>query len=108
VNSKLDFVVGQIPKRPITWTVKDELGINALALTDYTGAQVLIFGPDGSLKVSVPATITNSGNGEVTMTWPETSPFNTAGEYYIQLKLTNGGSADYTTGAKASVKSLGV
>lgn len=108
MNSKLDFVVGQIPKRPITWTVRDELGVSALALTDYTGAQALIFGPDGLLRTTVTATITDSGNGEVTMNWPETSPFDTTGDYYIQLKLTSGAAADYTTGHRASVKGLGV
>ncbi|MFC9001105.1 hypothetical protein ACFT7U_36140 [Streptomyces rochei] len=108
MNSRLDFVVGQVPKRPITWTVRDELGINSLALTDYTGAQVLIFGPDGSLKTTVAATITDSPNGLVLMNWPEVSPFDTAGDYYIQLKLTNGSAADYTTGHKASAKGLGV
>ncbi|MFI2208688.1 hypothetical protein [Streptomyces sp. NPDC020141] len=108
MNEELTFVVGQIPKMKLRFNVTDETTVAALSLSDYTGAQVLVFGPDGVLRATMAATITDSANGKVESVWDATSPFDEPGDYRIQLKLTNGSAADYTTTHRAVVKELGV
>jgi hypothetical protein len=109
MNEELTFVVGQIPAMNLRFNVTDETTVAALPLSDYTGAQVLIFGPDGVLRETLVATITDSPNGKVESVWDEdTSPFDVSGDYRIQLRLTNGSASDYTTTHRAVVKELGV
>lgn len=109
MNEELTFVVGQIPQMRLRFNVTDETTVAALPLTDYTGAQVLIFGPDGVLRATLAASITDTDNGKVESVWDEAvSPFDVSGDYRIQLRLTNGGAADYTTTHKAVVQEMGV
>lgn len=88
------YYKSQTPVETITFTVKDERSI-VRNLTAYTGATVLIAGPDGVLRTGGTATITNAANGVVTFTFPNTTMFDVVGDYAVQLKLTNGTKADY-------------
>ncbi|MET8270180.1 hypothetical protein [Streptomyces sp. NPDC005096] len=106
--NELTFVVGQIPVKELRFSVTDETTISALPLSDYTGAQVLLFGPDGVLRATMAATITDSANGKVESEWGGTSPFDVSGDYRFQVMLTNGSASDYTTTHRAVVKELGV
>ncbi|MEV4448516.1 hypothetical protein [Streptomyces mirabilis] len=92
----LEFVAGSVPVEALVLTIKDEIG-NARSLSAYTGATVLVSGPDGVLRTGGTAAITDAANGKVTFTWPATTLFDVPGDYRLALKLSNGTAADYTT-----------
>lgn len=106
--SELEYVVNSVPVEPLAFRVYDETGFSPRSLSAYTGAQVVVTGPDGVLRTGGTAAITDSAGGKVTYTWPSTTLFDIAGDYQVQLKLTNGAAADYTTPRKIVVKGLGV
>jgi hypothetical protein len=104
----LEFVVNSVPVEPLEFVVYDETGFSKRSLGAYTGAQVVITGPDGLQRVGGTASITDAAGGKVTFSWPETSLFEVPGDYHVQLKLMNGSAADYTTTKRIVVKGLGV
>lgn len=99
----LEYFAGSVPVEPLVLSVKDEVG-NPRSLSAYTGAAVLITGPDGVLRTGGTAVISNAAQGEVTFTWPSTTLFDMRGDYRLTLKLTNGAAADYTGERKIIVR----
>lgn len=89
-------MAGQIPVEPLLIPVRDENG-NARDLSAYTGAALLVSGPDGVLRTGGTATITDEESGTVIYEWPATSLFDVPGDYRIALRLSAGSGADYTT-----------
>jgi len=92
----LEFVAGSVPVEPLAITVQDENG-NTRDLSSYTGATLLVSGPDGVQRTGGTTTIADGVNGRVTFAWPATTLFDVPGDYRIALKLSAGSGADYTT-----------
>lgn len=99
----LEYVAGSVPVEQLSITVQDENG-NARSLSAYSGASLLVSGPDGVLRTGGTAAITDAPNGIVTFTWPVTSLFDVPGDYRLALKLTAASGADYTTPIRVVVK----
>jgi hypothetical protein len=91
----LEYIAGSVPVEGLVLTVVDEVG-NPRNLSTYTGAAVLITGPDGVLRTGGTTAITNAAEGQVTFTWPNTVLLDMPGDYRLRLKLTKGTAADYT------------
>ncbi|MFD8067921.1 hypothetical protein [Streptomyces parvulus] len=92
----LEYVTGSVPVEQLSITVQDENG-NARNLSAYSGATLLVSGPDEIGRTGGTAAISDAANGLVTFTWPEATLFDVPGDYRIALKLTAGSGADYTT-----------
>ena len=99
----LEYMTGSVPVEPLAITVQDENG-NARSLSAYSGASLLVSGPDGVLRTGGTAAIADAANGLVTFTWPTTTLFDVPGDYRLQLKLSAGSGADYTTTLPVVVK----
>ncbi|MFI8229425.1 hypothetical protein ACIGDI_11380 [Streptomyces sp. NPDC085900] len=99
----LEYIAGSVPVEPLAITVRDEVG-NPRSLSAYTGAAVLIIGPDGVTRTGGTAAISNAAEGQVTYTWPNTVVFDVPGDYRLRLKLTKGAAADYTAEQKIIVR----
>ena len=91
----LEYIAGSVPVEPLVLTVKDEVG-NPRSLSAYSGAAVILTGPDGVSRTGGTAVVSNAAQGEVTFTWPSTTLFDIPGDYRLRLKLSNGAAADYT------------
>jgi hypothetical protein len=88
--------VGQKPDTPMILNVLDTQG-QSIALSSYTGVQLLIKSPTGAMVVDGGAINTISGN-RFTYQWGTTSIFTEPGDYRFQLKLTKaGGVVDYSS-----------
>ncbi|MEQ6021307.1 hypothetical protein SOM70_01820 [Streptomyces salinarius] len=99
----LEYIAGSVPVEPLAITVKDEVG-NPRNLSMFTGAAVLITGPEGVTRTGGTATISNATEGQVTYTWPNTVVFDVPGDYRLRLKLTKGTAADYTAEQRIIVR----
>lgn len=92
----LEYVAGSVPVEGLSITVQDENG-NTRSLSAYTGASLLVSGPDGVLRTGGTTTITDAVTGKVSFAWPAVTLFDVPGDYRMALKLTTGSGADYTT-----------
>ncbi|MGW3929984.1 hypothetical protein ACWECC_18050 [Streptomyces microflavus] len=92
----LEFVANSVPVESLAIAVKDENG-TARNLSAYSGASLLVSGPDGVLRTGGTAAITDAEEGTVVFAWPGTTLFDVPGDYRLALKLTAGSGADYTT-----------
>ncbi|BDE58991.1 hypothetical protein GS433_18885 [Rhodococcus hoagii] len=93
------FFVGQLPVEPVLFKIVDERKLPRRVL-NYRTVQVIWRRPDGSIYSDGHAvTISNPFDG-VAYEFGATSPFTQAGEYQIQIKLTEddpaGERCDYT------------
>lgn len=78
------YAVGDRPLAPLVVSIADEDG-NAIGLPEGTTAQVSIYSPTGTdLTGFLTATVDGD---EITIEWPPSSVFTTAGRYTLRAKL---------------------
>lgn len=92
-----NFYVGQRPAESVLFKTVDERKLSKRILGVYQQAKVLIRRPDGTVYSQGSATIVSNPANGVDYTFGSESPFTSAGEYSIQIKLTRRtGEFDYT------------
>ena len=99
------FYLGQVPRDPLSFLVRDVASNDVIDLTGYTEAQIVVLDPDGASVDTTGGTceIANATGGEVRYVFGSTSLFSVVGDYQLQLILTGPGSQDLTVPASFEV-----
>lgn len=99
------FYLGQVPRDPLSFVVRDVATNDVVDLTGYTAAQVVLIDPDGVPVDTSGGTVSlpNPTGGEVRYTFGPDSLFSVVGDYQLQVVLTGPGFQDLTVPASFEV-----
>lgn len=103
------YWVGQIPARPLSITVSDDLG-RPIDLSSYTGFKVRLIDPTNADVDTTGAILQTGGarTGRFVFVWPtDKTLFTRTGDYLLQLELSGPGQRDFTTAHTIRVRDLG-